>query len=362
MNNENLEQLIALYLAGEASPQQEEELFDLLHHDKDALFFFEAFSEYWNGAKKTEASDIQDEIHFQQIISIAEKRPAPGAQGEVLNIAPSRKFSFKSLLVAASIVALVIVGFVFYSNSSASESNYPALNEVVAKKGTRTHLVLPDGSTVWLNADSRLEYAGSFSDSLREVTLTGEAFFDIKKDAQRPFVVHTSDLDIKVLGTAFNVKSYPRDEVIETTLIHGMIEVSSTNQPGAPKVILHPHDKLVFNKTGSKDNQQISGKTIPAAKPFTITTLPRQLNDTAIRETAWIYNKLIFDGETFREIAAAMERWYDVKIVFHDEKIASLPIHVQFRNETIDEALFALQQIESFSYKKSKNQIDICKK
>jgi transmembrane sensor len=224
-------------------------------------------------------------------------------------------------------------------------------------------MLLPDGSKVWLNSESRIEYNRNFNDTIREVTLEGEAFFDVVKDKTRPFIVHTSDIDIRVLGTAFNVKSYPKEPSIETTLIRGLIEVTNKNEPTSPKVILYPQNKLVFNKVAAPTQPASpQSKAIALHKPFAIAALPRNVADSALVETSWIYNKLIFDGETLRDNAAKMERWYGVKIKFRGDKVGNTPIRYPLANETVEEALKALQIIEPFNYKRNGNEIEISKK
>ena len=96
--------------------------------------------------------------------------------------------------------------------------------KLLSTKGSRSRSLLPDGTTVWLNAGSKLYYENDFNGT-REVRLEGEAFFDVVKQTDRPFIVHTSGIDIKVLGTAFNVKSYPEDKTVETTLYRGLVQV-----------------------------------------------------------------------------------------------------------------------------------------
>jgi len=183
------------------------------------------------------------------------------------------------------------------------------------------------------------------------------------KDKTRPFIVHTSDIDIRVLGTAFNVKSYPKECSIETTLIRGLIEVTNKNEPTSPKVILYPQNKLVFNKIAPvKESEAQQVKTVASHKPFAIAALPKNVADSALVETAWIYNKLIFDGETLRESAAKMERWYGVKMKFRGDKVGNTPIRYPLANETIEEALKALQFIEPFNYKRNGDEIEISKK
>jgi transmembrane sensor len=186
---------------------------------------------------------------------------------------------------------------------------------------------------------------------LREVTLEGEAFFDVTHNAAKPFIVHTSGLNIKVLGTAFNVKSYASDETIETTLLRGSIEVVKQNDPTAPKVILRPNEKLVFNKKdlpeteGSKE--QIATTVQPA---ISITHLPADIPDSIIKETSWRYNKLDFNGDSLEELADKMERWFDVHITINNERLKRYRLKGSFEKETIVQALEALKLSARFEY------------
>ena len=127
-------------------------------------------------------------------------------------------------------------------------SNPSKGGEVAARPGVRTKVVLPDGTQVWLNSNSKLKYSPDFNLHSREVDLEGEAYFDVAKDMERPFIVHASTIDVRVLGTAFTIKSYPQDETIEATLLKGAIEISGRDNPGAPRIILKPDEKLVLNK------------------------------------------------------------------------------------------------------------------
>jgi len=354
---------MARQLSGEATPEELEELHSFLKSNPQAQYFFEVFSDYWQIEPRTAEDDIQEEIHFQQIIAIAEK--ASPEDTEAPEVRVRRLTPLHKLAMAAVFIGLVAASWLlFFNRPLTAPSANVALNEVVARSGARSFLLLPDGSKVWLNSESRIEYKGNFNDTIREVVLEGEAYFDVVKDKKRPFIVHTSDIDIRVLGTAFNVKCYPREASIEATLIHGMIEVTNKTEPTSPKVILRPHEKLVFHKDGRpvSDLAQKGHQNISSHKPFSITSLPRNIPDSSVVETAWVYDKLVFDGETFREIASKMERWYNVKICLRNEKLASLPLHVEFTNETVEEALEALKLIEPFKYKINGNEIEILKK
>jgi transmembrane sensor len=361
MSTDRLAQLIARKFSGEASEEELQELQVYLQEHPEASYFYEIFNEYWPIVPAKETDQIQEEIHFQQILAIAEKRKEEEELIEPVqreeDPPPARVFTIRRLLAAASIVILIVAGYFIYANSKTQAADQPvALNEIEAKKGIRSYLTLPDGTKVWLNSDSKLEYKDNFNNTVREVSLTGEAFFDVVKDKSRPFIVHTSDIDIKVLGTAFNVKSYPKESSIEATLIHGLIEVTNKKEPASPRLLLHPHEKLVYVKNCSKTS---ADKTATAVKPFSVAPLPSNIADTSLVETSWVYNKLIFDGETFREIALKMERWYNVKIHFKNEKVAAIPIHYTIENETVKEALKAMQFIEDFTFKIKANEIEI---
>lgn len=362
MINDRFAQLLARKFSGEASAEELRELHDYLKDHPQDAYFFEMIADYWSLEPARADDAIQEEIHFHQIISIAEKEPP--AEEPVPEVLPriGRPAPWKQLAAAAVFLGVILLAY-FWERSSRqlAQKNEMGVNEVVAETGARPNIFLPDGTQVWLNSESKLEYKVNFNDSIREVTLEGEAFFDVVKDRKRPFIVHTSDINIRVLGTAFNVKSYPHESQIEATLIHGMIEVTNRKEPTSPKVILRPHEKLVFQKVAvapatAQEKQSVKE---PFHKPFSITQLPMNKADSSLVETSWVYNKLVFDNESFEEIARKMERWYKVKITFRSDKVARILLHGEFKNESIEEALRALQYIEPFQYRKEGNQIEI---
>ena len=196
--------------------------------------------------------------------------------------------------------------------------------------------------------------------------LDGEAYFDVVKDAARPFIVHTSGIDIKVLGTAFNVKAYKAEPVIEATLIHGSIEVINQNRPGAPGVMLKPHEKLIYNKFPVADARDQRADVVIATEPdaysITIKPLNKNIADTDIAETAWIYNKLSFEDERFEDLALKMERWFDLKIIFENEKLKDYRVSGSFVNETPEQAFNTLKFLLPFKYSIKNKEVKIMKK
>ena len=365
MLNHRITELTARKLSGEISAEELNELENFFQQNPHEQYFAELISEYWHSAKPlNHTEDLQPDKHFQHILQAAQENAVE--QNAKLKSTPI--IYLKRFSLAACAIAIIAFAF-FLKKKNISNASDKALTEVTAKPGTRTRILLPDGTIVWLNSGSKLNYEHSFNNNTREVELEGEAFFDVAKDAKHPFIVHTANINIKVLGTVFNVKSYPHDSTIETTLLRGVIEVENKNEPKAPRVILHPHEKLTINKKegiGSKppeDNKNVQTADLKKLNDaISISAIPKNIADTAIAETSWIYNKLIFDGDTFGQLAEKMERWFDVKIIFKDEQSINYRFHGVFENETIEQALKALQLTAPFEYEINNNEVEIYKK
>ena len=370
---QRIETLLARKLAGEASDEELNELLLLFLHHPEEQYLSEMIQEYWDNPRKkiSLSEDNLLDTHFNAIIETATTDVVENTSSKQ-NIASL--FNFKTLIKGLSIAAIFIlvigINWIYYSKSVKTKLNNA--NEVFAKPGAKSKIILPDGTVVWLNSGSKLSYSGKFKDSVRSVELDGEAFFDVVKDAKHPFIVHTSGIDIRVLGTAFNVKSYETDPTIETTLIRGLIEVVKKNESSGSKIIVKPHEKLIFNKADQSlisalkmeetkyTNTHASVKIV--TKEISIVSIPPTVADSALVETAWIHNKLVVDGETFAAFAKKMERWYNVHIVFRNSRIEDYRFHSVFEKETVEQALTALQLTASFNYKINENEIEISEK
>jgi ferric-dicitrate binding protein FerR (iron transport regulator) len=268
---------------------------------------------------------------------------------------PEPPRSFRWLKVAA--LLLLLGGSAYLLRIYFQPKQAPASHPLASKhnnKGDRSRIMLADGSVVWLNADSELQYPESFDGSTeRKVSLSGEAFFEVAPDARKPFLIATSKMVIRVLGTSFNVKSYPEDVKHETTLVSGAIEVMLKDRPDA-KIRLKPNEKLVIPNV-------LADTTARSPQPSLVISKPTysQDHDSAMIETAWKEDQLLFQGERFDELALQMERWYNVEIEFRDKDLAALQFTGIFRNEKLETALQALQLTEPFKYKIDKGHVII---
>lgn len=244
----------------------------------------------------------------------------------------------------------------------------PFMNEISVEYGSKSRITLPDGTTVKLNSGSRLMYPSHFETNMRKVHLEGEGFFDVSKDENRPFFVNTQLISIKVLGTSFNVKSYAEENLIETTLVEGSVEIynelanESPFISKAPIATLKPSDKATFIKninTISVNQEIVESGNRPTASTNTKAGIMIENAIETTLFTAWKDNVLRFKGERFEDIAIKLERWYDVKIDLQNNSLKEEHFTGQFDTETIEQALEALKLTAKFRYTINKNEIKI---
>jgi len=249
-------------------------------------------------------------------------------------------------LVPWMAAAAAVLGALFWLWQGHKPS--PALlahqNQVSTRPGSKTKIELPDGTKVSLNAGSKLTYADGFVNGKREVTLVGEAYFEVSGAAEHPLIVHTRNMKITVLGTRFNVKAYAEDLLAEATLVSGKISVAV---PGREAVILKPLEKFSLS-------QEIHPNQAATA-PTTI----KKVAEMEAPETAWVYNRLSFKKEPFDDVIRKMERWYNIRIIVENDSLHSQLMSGEFSNESIQQALTALQFTTPFRFHINKDTVMI---
>jgi ferric-dicitrate binding protein FerR (iron transport regulator) len=240
---------------------------------------------------------------------------------------------------------------------SAVKSHY---NEVVVPKGEKSELLLSDGTKIWINACSNVRFPNQFDIESRDIWLDGEAYFEVASDKNRPFLVHTSELDVKVYGTKFNLKAYSDEDIIETTLVEGVISIEThgTLITKKEEVFLEPNHKAIYLKKKGKviDKEQLAREIAEPLRPKKITLTKTVKVEPVI---SWHEGKLIFLDESFESIALKLERRYDVKISIDNEQIKKVRYTGVLKNISIEQALKALQLTTSFNYSIKDNSIII---
>lgn len=366
---DNFWNLLARKVSGEASEQELLQLEALLQENPDLVELKESLEAIWSNSEEPDSEFMEATylLHRSNMEQLGLFFPLQETNSHIENNIKSsiisNRLKWVTAIAAVFILAISTWYFGFFKdvelNNNAQNSS-ASLKEVSARPASKTKLILPDGTTVWLNSGSKLTYDSWKGKSSREVYLIGEAFFDVTKNASKPFIIHTKHLDVKVLGTSFNVKAYPEDKVTETSLIHGSVEVYLIRQP--EKIFrLVPNQKLVVNNSllelPSKKESAIDLKQAVAILPLKPVVLSN--SDAQLVETGWLNNLLLFEDESFGEIAKKMERWYDVEIQFSNKALEEIRMTGSFEKETLIQAIEALRFISNFNYKVENDLITI---
>jgi ferric-dicitrate binding protein FerR (iron transport regulator) len=346
--------LLSKKIAGEASQEELQQLETLMKLNPDWAYQAEHVQQVWQN--KTESKKEDSEIAFEQHLQRMKDAGVQFPQSEELPSYLQKTYANKKIAVIsiAAVLIFLIGGWAWLSSDkkkslSANEKNY---SEISSPFGSKTKLVLPDSTIVWLNAGSKLMYNEHFGATNRNTILIGEAFFDVKKSTIS-FTIRANNIQIKVLGTAFNVKAYPDEKTTETSLIRGRVEVTLDKRPGEP-IILKPNEKLIVSNEQTERKPELQKKD-----PKVVIDELTHLDDTTIVETSWVHNELIFQDEAFSDVAHKLERWYGVTIEFNNEKVANERLSGTFTTETIQDALNALQYSTKFHYNIKGNMITI---
>lgn len=339
--------LVTRKLMGEATSSELEELSSLIASNPSYEIIIQALTHIWD------SSPVVDEEFLEAtFIAHIDRMKSNGCEFdsyEPVIETKRRWYSPKKMLIPVFSLLTVATAYFLWPGKSSDDkptaiAENEIKNEISTRNGNRTRIQLLDGSTVWLNAGSKLDYGKDFGGTKREVYLTGEAFFDVAKNPEKPFIIHTNAIDVKVIGTQFNVKCYPSDKMVETSLIKGSVEVLVKNR--GEKWVLRPNEKLLVENIAYKPVQKTREATEPvkARQVFVaIKPLTYQNNDSVAVEAAWVKNWLSFKDESFAEVAQKMERWYDVEFEFRNESVKELSMYGTFVNERLQQALEALE-------------------
>ena len=196
-------------------------------------------------------------------------------------------------------------------------------NNLVVPRGGEYVLTLADGTKVWLNSDSELKYPTVFIKGEREVWLRGEAYFEVKKDAKKPFIVHSYDMRVRVLGTHFNVKSYKSDKSIATTLVEGSVQI----------------EKMVQNKS-------IALGKIKPGQQAVYTEGNMEVHEMDVSQVvAWRYGEFVFKKRSLESIMDELARWYDINVFYMNDNVRDYHFSAWFkRDASINEVIKILEK------------------
>ena len=326
--------LVTRKLAGEASAEELNELADMIRANPSLKEELILLQKYWE--QKSQQQNAGTEVAlkkiFQQIGLDETSRPVDAQH----RTRPLHLF----LRIAASLILLLALAIGGYRLLTTQDADNPSTDLVqkLNAKGVKSSIALSDGSKIWLNADSKIQYPAKFTGNTREVFLNGEAFFDVEKNPEKPFIIHLANGTIQVLGTSFNVKAYDDEEVVETSVATGKVAFipRTKKKIQSDTIFLTPNKKVVYEL---KTEQATTSST------------------ASEEDKAWIEGKLIFRSMLFEDIAIALERNFGKRVVFLDQETAGYRLTGSFENNTLPEILYYLAKTKFFHYKISDEQI-----
>lgn len=302
------------YFEGKITKEDEQMLFDFISAAPNNKMLFKQWeTEWFSTFQNAETNDAWKALlnKLDSVPSLVEAVPKPGKRS--LNI-------YRLIRVAAVTVGLILLGVAYVTQKKTELPEYAFTVE--APMGERSRMILPDGTVVWLNSGSRVEYSTDFQKSNRTISLMGEAYFEVIRNEEIPFIVKTKHCSVKVLGTRFNVSAYPDDDFTETTLIEGGVEMTGDTYEA---IRMAPGERVIYNH---KTNQILKEHV------------------TAENFSSWTCSRLDFEEITLKELMKKLSRRYNVKITIASEELANKKFSGSLINgETLTEVLSAIDLI-----------------
>lgn len=318
--NEETKKLFKLYLEGNTTPGQEEELFSQIGKQEEMNESFEeATTELWNQDNSWRDDSLATQLELQSVwTKIAEEE-------DLRKKANSSWLKYAACFILVSAAAL---GWYSVKTETKEGNQQIALMTKITKRGERVKLLLPDSSVVYLNALSKLSFPRHFEkDKNREIHLEGEAFFEVKSDASRPFIVHSGNLQTRVLGTSFNIDAYPGSQHLSVSVRTGKVGVSSTNEGKLKHLSFLTRGKNLVYKF--RDSSYA-------------------VNDAKADDfNSWTENRFVFKNELLSLILIRLERSYNVSFKVKSEKMLKSRFNATFHNKNIKQILEQLQTMSS---------------
>ncbi|UZR98424.1 FecR family protein [Chondrinema litorale] len=329
-DKENFLKLATRFLSDEAEQEEIDQLNILLEKQEYQEWFVWISKEWKQESKKLSRETFSKERGKKLLAEKLEKLEANSLKNIQTRKAPKHVSINPILKYAAVITLLFISGFVVYNfinqpvKSIAEETTW---KEKKTAKGQKLEITISDGTSIVLNAASKVKYPTVFSDTLREVYLEGEAYFKVAHNPQKPFIVHTANIETKVLGTSFNVNAYPEDKSISVSLIEGKVSVGKADNK--QKEMLKPMQQFLFEKK----NEKVTVMSFDSAATI-----------------GWQKNEFVFAGVSLMEVTQKLSRYYDVQFEFENERIKSYEIRANFNDLPLWTVLDVLSSVGNIEY------------
>lgn len=351
-----LESLLNKYLNGKLTISERRQFNDLLADNSNETVFKEMIlnhlSEFTHENSFSDRTVDFDEVYSNILlhldINARENEPS------VTHLTPFRKFLLISA-AAAVLAGVFMLGRIFpAAQKDLINISQPSYTEVKSPYGSKSEIMLPDGTSVILNAGSTLKYRNDFNTNNRDIDLYGEAYFKVAKNPDLPLVVSAGYIDVIAVGTEFNIKAYPEENTIETTLVEGKVEISNSSEKVDEDqyIDLAPNQKAIFYKGEdgyTLENTSVKDKKPEPLKPVFDNILISPKADVE-KTIAWTKGRLIFRGENLENLCIDLQRTYDVKFVFIDEDLKKFRFTGVLLDETLEQVLNVIKLTAPIDY------------
>ncbi len=333
---DNYTELIAKKLSGDINKSEEEDLNIWLKTSDENREAFRVYSLIWTDTKIKRVSKSADKVFDGISAAIQEQGNEIVGKYYISRQSASIQYLWKG--IAAAVLFLAIAVFVIRSNEDKEELPVAQSIRLIEKSlsvGQKTKLFLPDGSEVWLNAESSLSYPERFDDVNRVVSLIGEAFFNVTKNPLKPFIVKTENMDITVLGTTFNVRCYNNEEIANIALKTGKVLVE-TSDLKENKYIISPGEGIsICRKLGKASRYEVDPKAA----------------------FQWKEGLIYFNKADFGEVINKLSRWYGVEFIIENYNGEKWEYSAEFKNEYLSNVLQSMSFSKGFKYEIDQNKV-----
>lgn len=313
MDKEYCLHIFQLYLAGESSLCEEEELRTYLMEDINL--------HQWLENQILQADNILDKDISMRIL----KNIRTQTKNYEVASEATPQIKLRGLQFISNITAILLPIFIIFSAYLYFAEDDVVLFEMAAAKGEKASLSLPEGTVVAINSESKIKYSNHYNRKERHISLSGEAFFEVKSDSHKPFVVECGGVTVRVLGTSFGIKAYESESTIAVVLNSGVVELNTPNTT----IKLKPNERAVYNKVDS--------------------TLVCESVD-AEDYTRWRENRLRFENETLETIMNTISRMHNVDIVFENKLLKKQMFTGTIDNTSVISILDAIRLTSSVDY------------
>jgi len=338
ISKKDVSELIIKVLTNQATPEECVMLNDWVKKSDDNRNFFLRFRNVWLASSQIVIPDkISTSKALENVYRKINSSQAVEIASTDINLHPGgiRSLS-KYLRIAALWILLIGVGAVFsilFINPGGI-MNRNSVVSVMVPRGSKALTVLPDSTVVWLNAGTIIEYKVQENKPVREVTIKGEAYFNVSKDPEHPFTVNAGEMIIMAYGTEFNVKAYPDEKAVVTTLVEGSVTVEIKNKL-SNKTLLRPDEQAIYFKPTSQCSEN-----------FLVT---KGIDPSLF--TIWINDQIQIKGKTLEDFAVMLERKYDVTVHFDDNALRDIRFTGIIENETIEQILELIKISSNVDYR-----------